>query len=570
MYLCSKTNTRMNQLQLYISKAGRSYRRLTEINPTEDVRRRLRDFSPALAALSYDPDEKHIIYALSYIDEGILLRIIRTIPPQAPHHLDATLFIANGLDISADELDEVVGHISQMVLASQITEDDMDSLHRLMARTYGYDSDAPAILPSALHPASPAALQYGGDSDLTRADLWVDPYQPDWTAYSAVIITSADDKITCKCPEAPQPLATYTLLPPKKSKDGFTPHIFRRPFDRPFRVTANQSIDIVWKMSGFEDIVEHISVTHDHMRCPTPETNVSHKSISPAFFLITSRENDEPLLDCHITVNDIEIDRARSFSERELASARVRVEHPDHMTFDSRLDLASPAQVNIKLQKHNLRYCFSLPMQTPEGRGKVEFEILTSSEIKASPIEGYIATGHISEGDAHVNPLRRSDTGAWLNNRRQWIFALAGLAVGIILSACVMMLFGDSEPAPAANTETIVTDSAGNVETRVSSVSADAIAYLDNARIWDRSKMEAIAGLEGLFDQLNNYEFSAIIKRADSLAKSKNFAKVAAAARNAVDKKKDPRRSAEEHNPAYNKPGDEKITWLAYTYWIDP
>lgn len=558
----------MNQLQLYISKAGRSYRRLTEINPTEDVRRRLRDFSPAIAALDYDASVKHIFYALSYIDEGILLHIIRTIPPQAPHHLEATLFIANGLDISADELDNAVGQISQMVLASQITEDDMDSLHRLMARTYGYDPDAPAILPSALQPAPAAQLQYGGHTGLSRTDLWIDPYQPDWAAYSAVIITSADDKISSSCPEAPQPVATYTLLPPKKSKDGFTPHIFRRPFDRPFRVTANQSVDIVWKMSGFEDIVEHISVTHDRMRCPTPETNVSHKSISPAFFLITSRENDEPLLDCHITVNDIEIDRARSFSERELASARVRVEHPDHLTFDSRLDLASPAQINIKLQKHNLRYCFSLPMQTPEGRGKVEFEILTSSEIKSSPIDGYIATGRIDEGDGHVNPLRRSDTGAWLNNRRQWIFGLAGLVIGVILSACAMMLMGDAEPA--VNTETITESTPDGSPVPVAAASDEAISYLETKRIWRRSEMEATPGLEGLFDQLNNYDFSAIIKRADSLAKSKNFTKVAAAARNAVDKKKDPRRSAEEHNPSYNKPGDDAITWIAYTYWIDP
>ena len=98
----------------------------------------------------------------------------------------------------------------------------------------------------------------------------------------------------------------------------------------------------------------------------------------------------------------------------------------------------------------------------------------------------------------------------------------------------------------------------------------EATFYLDNNRIWRRDDMEKIDALRGLFDDLNNYRFDMITgKWAETLAASKNFARVVRAANGSVSKKSDPRRS-DDHSPSYNREGDNNISWLSYTYWIDP
>ena len=99
---------------------------------------------------------------------------------------------------------------------------------------------------------------------------------------------------------------------------------------------------------------------------------------------------------------------------------------------------------------------------------------------------------------------------------------------------------------------------------------AEACDYLDSNKIWTRDRLEAIPGLEGLFDELNNYDFDRIVDyRGPMLSSSKNFAAVVKAARHARDKGVDPRRDPA-HTPAYNRDGDKAINWRGYTYWIDP
>ena len=80
----------MNKLQLYIAKSLRGYKSLVNFNPTEDVRRHIRDMRDALAAIDYDPLEKNIFYMVRYIDEGTLLSILRTIPTEPLDQLAAT------------------------------------------------------------------------------------------------------------------------------------------------------------------------------------------------------------------------------------------------------------------------------------------------------------------------------------------------------------------------------------------------------------------------------------------------------------------------------------------------
>lgn len=167
----------MNLLQLYISKSGKAFKTLAEINASEETRRHLVDFSPIVGAVDYAPAHKSIFYAVSRIAEGCIVRIIRTIPPTAPHHLEAAVFVPNHVDITTDELADVISAVSQKVLASNITENDMNDLRELFSHQYDSDDDLDAAKPS--HGTKLGFVGYDGDrefADCLDDVIWGNEY----------------------------------------------------------------------------------------------------------------------------------------------------------------------------------------------------------------------------------------------------------------------------------------------------------------------------------------------------------------------------------------------------------
>lgn len=226
----------------------------------------------------------------------------------------------------------------------------------------------------------------------------------------------------------------------------------------------------------------------------------------------------------------------------------------------------SVEELNQNNPQKSYTYVFALPVVTPDGRSALEFELESSKPITKSPVTGYELTGRPTEGSERSNRLRLSRGKSFFQRMERWLWGGAGLIAGIIIMSIVNMC-GDGS-SKATNKDNFKTEVSAN-SVPVTQPSA-ATSYLDSNKIWRRDDMEKIDGLSGLFDDLNNYRFDEITgKWADSLAASENFAKVVKAAKKSVAKKNDPRRD-EDHNPCYNREGDTSISWLGYTYWIDP
>lgn len=244
---------------------------------------------------------------------------------------------------------------------------------------------------------------------------------------------------------------------------------------------------------------------------------------------------------------------------------------------------------NIGRDGAPVSYVFSIPVMMPDGRTELEFELESSRPIQRSPIAGYAVSGKIFEGTERVNRLRRVTDKTLYERFEKWIWGAGGLLAGIILMV-IVGLFSDSSaerPAPEVfkSSQPTTQSVQPTEETSPKSASSDnqsqtipasqpqpteATAYLDNNRIWRLVDMEKIEGLQGLFNDLNNYRFEEITgKWAESLGASKNFAKVVKAAEKSISKKVDPRREPD-HSPSYNREGDTAIGWLGYTFWIDP
>ena len=583
----------MNKLQLYIAKSLRGYKSLVNFNPTEDVRRHIRDMRDALAAIDYDPLEKNIFYMVRYIDEGTLLSILRTIPTEPLDHLAATVFIPACTAIPAKELEEIVHAITRKMSAPGMSSDDIAELRRLFSRDYSDRPEAEcAAMVASADNGGYARCLYGGATGRSIADyLGSHLYQPAWLPYSGVLLLDADLGLDGAAPDlSGQPLAETTpLLPPEPTKEGFEPHIFNRPFDRPFAVPLGGIVDITWKRQGFEDRISTTQVLRPAMTPDAGRTADARKTLSPASFLITSRTDRTPLHDCTITVNGTPVDSPRSFTEAELASAHVSINCPGFTPFSGRIDLAGSTLVHIRLDAPGKVYRFTLPVRSAELGAPVNFEIRSKHPVTSSPIEGYEALDTVREGAGRSNMLAYAPPRG-TSLKHTIITAAIALVAGLVLGFCLFAgsddeKVGRRDPAPkTADTTSITTaevpaaDAApvpvqqsepATPETPAPEASlAEAVRYLDSNRTWNRTEMDRFAALNGLFDDMNAMRIDEIISKwGPTLKESKNFAAVVRAAESSKRKKVNIHR---DNRSSYNKPGDDAIGYVGYTYWIDP
>lgn len=635
----------MNKLQLYIYKSLRGFKAVRNINPAENIQRHIHDMRHALEILDYDPAEKYLFYLISYIDEGAFFTILRTIPDQPLNHLATSIFVPNGLQITPDEMSDIVRRTTRMVSNPAVTPDELNELHTLFAKEYDVVPDAPSTVASMGRKF--ACCRYGGDTGRQLDDFFgKNLYQTAYLPYEGVMLVDAELGVTADADDLTdmQPAVNVSLLPPEENPGGFTPHIFHRAFTRPFLVPLGQDITVTWKRQGFEDRQQEITVESDGMVVPPIDTDDSRKAISPATFFITSHASKAPVHDAVITVNGIEINEQKTFTLAELKNADVTVQAPGYSPYHLRCDLAATTQALIQLPEMRKIYRFELPVKTSELGAPIRFEIHTKREITDSPIEGYSLNDSIQEGATRVNHLMFTGN-SWLTApRRTLIACAAALVLGFLLGWLLMGGSGENgeqapgeqafqpagttaqpeeqasspaapgkqafqpatqaaKPTPQAAAAAAL-DSAAAYKAAILRTLADvaqpaeqahgkqalqpapkaagqaanqatkpaanqaangsATDYLDSHKVWTRSEMEQYPDLRGLFDDLNNYRRDEIVdKWAPKLAGSKNFTRVANAMRNSRQKNR-------ALSGTHNKAGDEAITWITYTYKVDP
>lgn len=580
----------MNKLQLYIAKSLRGYKSLVNFNPAEEVRIHIRDLRTALEAIDYDPLEKNIFYLVEYIAEGTLFSILRTIPTEPLDHLAATIFVPAETAVSAEALDAIVHAITRKMSAPGMSADDIAELRRLFAQDY---PDLPEAAQGAFVASAAeggyARCNYGGTTGRTLASyLGTHLYQPAWLPYAGVLLLDADLGIEGPAPDlSAQPLATVTpLLPPEATKEGFEPYIYGQRFDRPFLVPLGANVEITWRRPGFEDRSSFMKVERPRMTADTGVTDDARKTLSPASFLVTSRTDRTPLQGCTITVNGQPIDGPRSFTESELVSASVTAHCPGYTPYSGRIDLAGSTLTHIRLDSPGKVYRFQLPMRSAEIGAPVSFELRSRQPIVQSPIEGYEALDTIREGAGRSNMLAYNPP-AGGSLRRSLIAAAIGLVAGLVLGFCLFAGGSDEKvgrreatpvdttaPEPPAPVEATAAEQpaaapeAAAAQPEPAASLADAVKYLDDNRTWNRTEMDRFADLTGLFDDMNALRIDEIIgKWGPKLKDSKNFSAVVRAAESCKRKKVNVHR---DRRDTYNKPGDNAIGYVGYTYWIDP
>lgn len=346
----------MSKLQLYITKSLRGFKSLVNFNPSEDVARYVTDVRDALEVVEYDPAEKNIFYLLRYQAEGVMVVVLRTIPDKPLDHLAAWIFVPAGLEISSDELEEVVRVTTRKVSNPGVSEADVMELRQLFAKEYPVDREAGAIV--AMHGKEYAFAQYGGEGHDLADYLGERMFQPSFLGYRGVVLLDGDLGLCGKGIDlSGEELAPIVkILPPENPDNGFAPFIYGQPFDKPYRAALGSDLAISWRRGGFDAQEQIITVTADGQQPGAIETDGAKKTITASSFLITSQSSKEVINDCSIKVNGTLISGAHTFTQAELTQAYVWISADGYFPYSGRMDLASTNQALVQMQERGKVY----------------------------------------------------------------------------------------------------------------------------------------------------------------------------------------------------------------------
>lgn len=583
----------MAKLQLYINKSLRGYKNIVNINPEEEVSHHIHDYRPALEAISYDSGRSNVFYLLTYIETGVVMSVLRTIPGgHVADHIAASVFFPDGVQLSPKEVFDLGQKVTLAIDNdnADLSAETIAELRELFSKDYGVDASAPLRLPSSGHIYAYAYFGKGAPSLYDYAEAHF--YQPEFAKYAGVLLI--DGISGAKGRESKNDLthnpltATTVLNPPRTTPEGFVPHICHRIFNTPLIVPTDTPLEIQWKRGGFEPVCQTVIASKDK---PTviarPDVSQAKKTVTPTSFYVTEQGSQRSVGAFLIKVNGIDIDTPHTFTYSEFVDAKVEISSPGYFAFSGSLDLASTTQALVQMKQLHRTYRFDLPLNTPDPVEAIRIYLKSKKPITACPIEGYeVAGGKIIEGSGVSNRL------IYVGGRSRRLYTVAAIAAAIVFvfGFFVGWLAFDVEETTIENDmrhtplqETVKPVQSSEIPAPISEAKAetpaapaepsaqdiaDAIEYLNSNKSWVRADMETMPALKGLYDDLNNYNFDRLKTFWNlRLAKSSTFATVIRAVEGSAIKR-DPRTG--EHNPAYINEGKQSINWRSYTYWVDP
>lgn len=496
----------MNKLQLYITLAQDDFKSMVEINPDSYVQSWVTDLRPTIRQVAYPPNAKAIFYLLKYIDSGVFITIVRTIPKQPLHHVAAWIFVPYSLRISNVDVCNVVDFITNKISNSEVRPKDIDEMSTLLGHAYEEDLQAPSF------PASTglnvAYRYYGPRVDTSLNDLLGRyRYQTSYLPFAAVWII--DENITndisgTNLTSAPlEDMAV--LLPPELPNDnGYTPYIYDEVFDMAYYVPMGRNIDIIWRKANDSDLRQTIYVVQPEMRAPN--LNLQRHAMPAA---VSEPKHDHT----HDHVDE-------------------PVNNPDTQTSSSTAETGD-------LPSRKKTYHFQIPAKSAAIGTVIEFEITTNNELEGSPIDGYEPTAEVQEGAGRSNHLLYKADNVRRKIINNGLYALGGFVAGILLTLMCTCERKHKEPAPAAQpglieqVDVVVNDSAyqaavaDQADQAVNAAPAAtntqqpaaanrsleaAVAYLDGNQTWSRQEMEQYPDLQGLYADMNNIDRHKIVE----------------------------------------------------------
>lgn len=492
-------------------------------------------------------DESKFAMFMSFSENGTYITIARSISGRGGDNTAAWIYIPNDIEVTGSDIISIIEVVKEELSAPK---SNVERLAQIFAQNYRAIETADYI-PSSIEKVF--AKRNVGFYPLKEL-IGEKRYQPIYSNYHAILINDndsmeiVDKNLTDLTNE--MLVETFVFCPPVKQDipNGVSVHFNKSGyplFNKPVRVNKSERISLVFKRSGFEDIPYIDSVEENDQFCGVPRFDWK-KSISRDQFKIVAANDSNVNLtdDATITINNVELKWHQPIiiSEHDARQAKVRFSVNGYEPTEEYIDLLHAAKT-ITVKLHRAERVQSWKIELANGHTAVmdlRSKYLSGDKYE-SPIKGYSREDGV---------LRYTNFGVIKQRAIGFLMAVATFIV-ICLGVALFEWFDNhnfewqlgwpplkvekigSYKAESSTTAELYSNNDNETfPSDQSPVAEDgslskALAYLDNeAGVWQRDSLIKYPELDGLFEELNSYEFSKILNRESKLRESKNFKKI--------------------------------------------
>ena len=467
-----------------------------------------RDDCKYVIGLDEDCDTSVIMYSATRVGE--FYTIVSKIAGRHTDFISAWIYCPLDIEISGEEMSRIVDATRQEILANEVNQ---DKLGRIFSKEYPQVCIPKAC--TSTEGTQYAVRYYGADtfygslSELLGSNM----AQPENRRYKGIFLIDSKSslKANADCINISKTILkeSFILEAPKECL-GYTPYYNEKPFTSPIRLTKGDKISVVWKKEGFKDVPTETIVD-------SPETKV--KAVTEADERVIIRLDDFEIRNegeridkenLTIRVGNIEINSHQNAAVHvsNLANSEVSVSGEGFKPFRENVDLRNKP-VLIKLKTDSYIYQCRIPLELEDGvKAKCTAKIESNRRFEHTPIKGY----HSRQGFYYTDGIIDLYYEEPKNNKKTLIFAAITLVAGLLIGATAVGYLSHSRIKDLEN-QIQVTQSEQKEQAK-RSVRA-AVKYLDEHSKWVKSEMQEYDRLKGLWDELNNLNYDAILMRSE-------------------------------------------------------
>lgn len=520
----------MEKLGIVITNTLRGYEVCYEQNVTPDWSRSVvdvRHFCPD------SPDERLLF--LKFVKTGVLVGVMRRVVDRDNDNNAAWIHVPSSIKISGDQLLDVVNTVYNYIMYSTSNYNELSTLFDKV-----YPSTGALTSINVQQENKNAVLFYGDASRYQwRLEDLLDSkniYQPEYLQYKYIILLNDRNLKVRRYPDYAMipdlvELKQAVEVPAPASSFGFTPYVNDVPFDKPISAYQMDTINIVWKKSGYQNVITRHQVASGC--APTLLQNDIKKLVNPKNIEVRCRKTGRVVNDANVFINGHRIlsDNQLYLREVEMDRATIRVDHPDFSEkIEQNVNVNGP--VVVYMEEKTYTYVFRIDDH--------KFTCTTNKPLKSVPFKGYQLADD-NRNEPRINSdnklLYKSKTAS--AKGKTWLFCLVSILLGLLIGSAVLFYFakytnllgttttkGPKEIGFTAPADKPGLQSLGSETEKDAKTFLESIEYLDSHDVWDINEMKEYPLLENLWNDMVNRKRSEIKASYRDLLGSQKFTKL--------------------------------------------
>ena len=534
----------------------------------------------------------NIVTFMSFDEGGCFLTQLRAISGRVGDFLSGWIYIPNTIEASGEDVMNTYNYVRNILSQSNLN-DYISDIESFFSKEYPKKEYAASYVPSS---GEEFGVRFNDMYYSMKEILDIDRYQPYYSKYKAIFLLDKDGEVkiskeqvakfkdltklnidkTCIF-KAPSPEEVRLLG--RGTKIVFQNN---QEFKSPVLTKKGDKVQLYAIRDGFEPVALPLVMIQEDGQVMSidPQTVKWLKRIKPSMFVVSNRKHEPIEKGVRISINGTDVTYQEALiAEEDCRQALVKVSASDYETSEQKQNLLNgycEIVLNRKVKS------FQATVELANGSlAEMTIESKYLSSTHESPLKGYDY-----DQDYHGNSILKMNSWfVW--KQRLWGF-LGGLGVLalIVLSLMIDTWIDNGCPMPwdekkvppteATTTDgtneqvsqaTEVNDSATATDTETYTLE-DALKYLDEKTVWTKSEMDKYPDLQGLFEDMNNFNLSRLLNEwSTKLSSSQSFKKVCESANKTYTNGWNPSQGS--HNPTYNQPNDEQISLTNYINWLD-